>query len=118
MWPTTTSRFRPFRGMPGVAHYRMGNYEEAVTQFEKFATTNRLRPFDLLFLAMAHHRLGHQHDARKYFDEAEAWYDQAQRANQATNDMDRSRLAWGSWRARIQLNCLREEARSLIIQLD
>jgi WD40 repeat protein len=57
----------------GVAHYRAGNYAEAVRVLERSDTLARKKspkgkPEDVAFLAMAHFRLGHRDEARRYLD--------------------------------------------------
>jgi hypothetical protein len=58
-----------------VVLYRAGRYAEAVTILERSLEAGRgqLDAFDLYFLAMAHHRLGHRDEARRCFDRAVAW---------------------------------------------
>jgi tetratricopeptide (TPR) repeat protein len=57
----------------GVAHYRAGNWKEAVTALEKAKElSGGGDAVDWLFLAMAHWQLGQK-------DEARLWYDQAVR---------------------------------------
>jgi tetratricopeptide (TPR) repeat protein len=59
----------------GVILYRAGRYAEAVTILEQSLEAGRgqFDAFDLFFLAMAHHRLGHRDEARRCFDRAVAW---------------------------------------------
>src|SRR5262249_35484443 len=54
----------------GVVHYRAGRYAEAIPILERSLEPGRshLDGFDLFFLAMAHHRVGHRGEARGYFD--------------------------------------------------
>jgi WD40 repeat protein len=59
----------------GVILYRTGRFAEAIETLEKSlaAGKGQLAAFDLFFLAMAHHRLGHVDQARARFDEAKNW---------------------------------------------
>ena len=58
----------------GVAHYRAGDWAEAVDALEE---SMRLRsggdPYDWLFLAMARRRLGDAEAARRWLDRSLAW---------------------------------------------
>ncbi len=55
----------------GVAHYRVGNWSEAVKALQKaMETGNGGDGVDWLFLAMAHWHLGHKDEARKWYDQA------------------------------------------------
>jgi len=59
----------------GVVLYRAGQYAEAVTILDKSlkAGQGQFDGFDLFFLAMAHHRLGHREEARRCLDRAIEW---------------------------------------------
>jgi serine/threonine protein kinase/tetratricopeptide (TPR) repeat protein/WD40 repeat protein len=65
----------------GVAHYRAGNWKAAVEALDR---SRALRQggdaFDFFFLAMAHWRLGHKEEARKWHQQAVEWVKQNQEA--------------------------------------
>src|SRR5262249_52219659 len=54
----------------GAALYRAGRHADAVQRLQEAGQLVAPRAADLLFLAMAHHQLGHRDTARGYFDEA------------------------------------------------
>jgi tetratricopeptide (TPR) repeat protein len=58
----------------GVAHYRAGDFQQAVADLEKSV---QLRhggdPLDFFFLAMTHWQLGDHIQARQWYDEGVAW---------------------------------------------
>jgi tetratricopeptide (TPR) repeat protein len=59
----------------GVVLFRMGRYDEAIAVLERSRTAHhgQFDGFDLFFLAMARHRLGHRDEARDDFDRALRW---------------------------------------------
>jgi len=66
----------------GVARYRTGAFAKAIEALE---ASVRLRsggdPYDWLFLAMAHARLGHRDEARREYDRAARWMAEKAPAN-------------------------------------
>jgi len=70
----------------GVVLFRAGKYADVVPTLEKSleAGKGQYDGFDLFFLAMAHHRLGHRVDARRCLDRAIDWASHASslRANE------------------------------------
>ena len=60
----------------GVAHYCSGDWKAAIAaQEQSMKVRNGGNSFEWFFLAMAHWQLGHQDDARRWFDQAAAWMD-------------------------------------------
>jgi tetratricopeptide (TPR) repeat protein len=87
------------------ACYRDGQYEAAVRLYQGIDARRSLRGVDLLFLAMAQHRLGQSGKARESLARAAKWIDEAHRV-----------VAGGScrWYDQVELRCLRREAEALI----
>jgi serine/threonine protein kinase/WD40 repeat protein/tetratricopeptide (TPR) repeat protein len=75
----------------GVALYRAGKFAQAIATLEKSVATGHGGPdaFDLFFLAMAHHRLGHRVEARGAYDRAVLWL----RDQKSLSDDQRQELA-------------------------
>jgi WD40 repeat protein/tetratricopeptide (TPR) repeat protein/tRNA A-37 threonylcarbamoyl transferase component Bud32 len=64
----------------GAALYRAGRFEAAIQRLSealKAAGPDEGTPYDWLFLAMAHHRLGHAKEGREWLNKAGQWIDQA-----------------------------------------
>ncbi len=59
----------------GVVQYRRGRYAEALATLQRSLAAGHGQSdgFDLFFLAMAHHRLGHRDQAKNCFDRAVRW---------------------------------------------
>ncbi len=103
------SRGLPHSGVLGAALYRAGGYDAAIRSFEELAKVAKGRwetawAWDWLFLAMAHHRLGHAAEARRYLEKAAARIDEA--------DRDENRYA--DWAQQVEFQHLRKEAEALI----
>jgi tetratricopeptide (TPR) repeat protein len=101
-------RNQPFRGL-GFALYRAGRFEEAVQRLDESVKASPPRAGDWLFLAMAHHRLGHVDEARRYLELAERWIDGANRPI-AVGTQPR----WFNWNERMEYASLHGEAKALI----
>jgi serine/threonine protein kinase len=87
-----------FRNTLGVAHYRAGNWKEAIVALQQAVELNKGLPAsephpsvgnagDWCFLAMAHWQLGNKAEARRCYDEAEWRYRRA-----GTEEMQRFRV--------------------------
>jgi tetratricopeptide (TPR) repeat protein len=91
----------------GAALYRAGRFGEAVSKLDESLESQGGRgPLDWLFLAMAHHRLGHTDEAHNWLDKAAEWIDQ-----------NRESAIFGSepdWTERLERQLLRREAEALI----
>src|SRR5262249_21424523 len=67
----------------GAAHYRAGEWKDAIAALEKSVELRKGGDgFDWFFLAMAHWRLGEEGKARAWYDRAVRWMDENQRANE------------------------------------
>jgi tetratricopeptide (TPR) repeat protein len=63
-----------FQNTLGVAHYRAGDDQAAVVALAKSVEMRQGGDaVDWLFLAMAHQKLGHHDEARKWYDQAVKW---------------------------------------------
>jgi tetratricopeptide (TPR) repeat protein len=66
----------------GWALLRAGRLDEAIRRFEESLTVQRDWPnsgMNAYGLALAHHRLGHPEEARRWLERAEAWLDRLDR---------------------------------------
>jgi hypothetical protein len=96
-----------YLGTLGAALYRAERFDDAVRRIEEAIKRQGKggAPQDWLFLAMAHHRLGHAPQARK-------WLDQTIRAIEQADPKQPAPAA--SWSDRIEIQLLRREAQALI----
>jgi tetratricopeptide (TPR) repeat protein len=96
----------------GSLLYRAGRYEDAIRSIDEGIKLHGKggMGWDWLFLAMAHHRLGRQDEARKWLDKAVAW----------TKDVDAGKIqesyigAKLQWNYRLELQMFTREAEELI----
>jgi tetratricopeptide (TPR) repeat protein len=89
----------------GVLLYRTGRYEEAIRRLnESIAARDGVGIYvDWFFLALAHHRLGHVVEARRWLDKAVQWIEQ--------NDRPKTEGATPlPWYRRLLLQLFRREA--------
>jgi eukaryotic-like serine/threonine-protein kinase len=99
-------------GLLGAAYYRADKADAALECFERKAKELPLGAGDLLFMAMAHHRLGHADEARARLAEADQWIAAAGRSRASA--VRRPGPTWDNWREEIAALILRGEAASLI----
>jgi Flp pilus assembly protein TadD len=105
----------------GAALYRAGRFEVAVKQLTE-ATELSSHPYRTnmlctwFFLAMAHHRLGHTDEARRWFDKA--MQGTAEALKSRTESLEKSGNRDGvippNWSRKLTLRLLRGEAKELI----
>jgi WD40 repeat protein/serine/threonine protein kinase/tetratricopeptide (TPR) repeat protein len=100
----------------GGALLRAGRLEAAVQQLQKVASLEPGVPFAPLLLAMAHHRLGHADEARRWLDKAGQMIEQVLRQRPKTVASEDTITAPDElvWTERLSLQLLRREAEALI----
>jgi serine/threonine protein kinase/predicted Zn-dependent protease len=98
----------------GMALYRRGDYQQALVSLKTAVTRYTPRAHYLYFLAMCHYRLGNADDARRCLADAGRWIAQAQQPGPSHRSSIHTRVMWGSWTERIQVESLRQEAEALI----
>jgi tetratricopeptide (TPR) repeat protein len=65
----------------GVARYRAGEYKAAVEALYRAAELRQGGDaYEWLFLAMAHHKLDHPEETKKWYDRAARWLDENKEA--------------------------------------
>jgi len=65
----------------GAAYYRVGQWEAAVEALTQSDRLHPQGPWDHFFLAMAHGQLGHDHEARNWYDQGVKWLDEHEARN-------------------------------------
>jgi tetratricopeptide (TPR) repeat protein len=96
----------------GAGLYRAGRFEAAIQRLNEAVTMHGGggTPSDLLFLAMAHQRLGRTEEARQALDRAVRWLEQAEKGQLLDNYLPIPI----SWDTRLEFQLLRREAEELI----
>jgi tetratricopeptide (TPR) repeat protein len=109
--PKGTGWTDPHLNTLGVALYRAGKYAEAVTRLDQAVQASRQGGMlqDWLFLAMAHYRLGHTDEARKWLKKAA---DEIDRLGSAGDPGGTSPLPW--WTNRLEYQLFRREAERVV----
>jgi hypothetical protein len=95
----------------GIAHYRAGNYREAIAWLDRAVEVRGQggTPLDWLPLAMAHTRLGHQGEARKWLQKAVGELDR-----QTSSASDASAANSLPWTTRLEYQLFRREAEHVV----
>jgi uncharacterized protein HemY len=109
--------------LQGLAFMRTknGQYQEAIDRLQAGIATREGKtggPHDWLVLAMAHHRLGHEAEARQWLDRAVQELDKESTLpvdSDAGTARATARTA-RSWTDRLELDSFRREAESLLKQ--
>ena len=78
---------------------------------EQDATSKTSPAYTWYFLAMVHHKLGHEAEAEKWLDKATEWTDKVVRE-------DEQGTAPLAWNRRLTLKLLREEAEAMTNKRD
>jgi tetratricopeptide (TPR) repeat protein len=102
----------------GAALYRAGQHEAAVRQLNDAAALRPIpSPSVWLFLALAHHRLGHKDEARRLLEQATKWIEETR---QRKPDGSGQLLTWERlpWTERAALDALRREAEKELLGRD
>ena len=97
----------------GCALLRAGRYEDAIKTLQQAIELKKGEgtAWDWLVLAIAHHHLKQNGEARKYLDQSVAWMDRHLKGNEPIP-------GWSQpyrWPARVQLSLFRGEAEKLIL---
>jgi Flp pilus assembly protein TadD len=92
----------------GLALHRAGRSADAIRKLDESIRLQESggRVYDLLFLSLAHQKVGHAEEARKWLTKAQHWLDQMQ--------ADQTEAAKYPWYRRLTWQILRAEAESLI----
>ncbi len=101
----------------GAALYRAGRFQEAIHRLEEGIQLRKgtSGPQDWVFLAMAHHRLGHR-------DEAHRWLGQLRNRQRSTypnllqsDDLASQAFAWRRFWDELEIGLLQSEAEAVIL---
>jgi hypothetical protein len=97
----------------GPALYRAGRFEAAAHSLDEALKLckEKGRATDWLFLALAHHRLGHADQARHWLNKASQWFEHAQQGK-----LPEASTSSLSWEDRLRFQLLRAEVETLGFQ--
>jgi WD40 repeat protein/serine/threonine protein kinase/Flp pilus assembly protein TadD len=96
----------------GMSLYRAGQYAEAIKRLNAAVqgTGGTTLVHDWFFLAMAHHRLGHAEEARKWLAQGLEWLEQSTPDKPRDSSMG-APIIWDGW---LKIQLVRYEAEALI----
>jgi len=103
----------PWLNTLGAALYRAKRFEDSIKKLDEAIEAHGQggTAADWLFLAMAHHGLGHADDAKKWLSKAQLWIDKAAQEKPKETVL---RAITPSWAGRLELKLIRAEAEALI----
>src|SRR5207245_1491470 len=98
----------------GAALYRPKRFEDCIKKLDEAIKVHGKggTAADWLFLAMAHHQLGHAEEAKKWLAKAQQWIDQA--AQEKPRGEAILLAVTPSWAERLELKLIRAEAEALL----
>jgi tetratricopeptide (TPR) repeat protein len=99
----------------GAALYRSGKSQEAIKTFTKVIESRKQpSPSAWIYLAMTHHQLGQEDDARQWLEKAKNWVATARK--QAPEVKQQDKLSWHNlpWNERLTLELSLREAEDLL----
>ncbi len=94
----------------GLTMYRAGLFEDAIATYARI-TNFDAEPRGLVGLALAHHRLGHAEESKRWLAQATDWYDAHTKTALAAPHFQ---LPWEAWQYFPQFQILYQEARTAI----
>jgi Flp pilus assembly protein TadD len=97
----------------GIALYRVGRFQDSILRLNEAIKAHGQggTPYDWLFLAMAHHRLGHADESKKWMTKAQQWLDQGKQEKAKDKPAAVDALPWDQ---RLELSLIRAEAEALL----
>jgi hypothetical protein len=89
---------------------RAGQHAAAIEQYDAASAKHPRKAWDWLFLAMAHHHLGHAAEARDCLEKAVKWIDAVDKLPPGGDPA----TTWVAWYERVEVAHLRREVEQLL----